>query len=173
MRRLSLIARRDELAETPAQVEILLMRISHDDLDEPVYLSTDATVRLTSDPLTYGTQSRWPEGGDLHDFQFILVDALVPDDDEESIPALTLAVEVVDREMAKPLLAVSSPAVVDFCVVTAADVDTPDVDYRGFWLMAAEGDSGQITLTIVARRNEGESFGYRRLTKHTAPGAFP
>ena len=58
MRVLSLNFREAIFGPESGEVPIFLLTITHPDLDEPVYLTTDATERLGTDPLTYGTVSR-------------------------------------------------------------------------------------------------------------------
>ena len=58
MRTLSLNFRQALFAQESGEIPIFLLTITHPDLPDPIYQSTDATVRLSTYPLTYGTISR-------------------------------------------------------------------------------------------------------------------
>ena len=78
MRRVSLNARRAFDAELSDQVEVALFRFEHSALAAPVLLSTDPTVRLGTDPLTYGTRSAWMGADPASEpYLFVLASVLV------------------------------------------------------------------------------------------------
>ncbi|HEY5209301.1 MAG TPA: hypothetical protein VIJ42_07640 [Stellaceae bacterium] len=77
MRRVSLNQRLSFDAAASDEVEICLIKISHPSLDAPIRLSTDATQRLSIEPLAYGTQSTWnSDGGAVADYSFLLMSAM-------------------------------------------------------------------------------------------------
>lgn len=170
MRRLSLNARTHVDAEHSGEVEVVLIRFTHPDLDAPIRLSTDLKDRLSLSPLLYGTRSAWPEGGAPQDYLFVVLDALLPDDLDEGPPSAQLVLEVLSRDMATPLRQTTDRATVDIAVVLADAPDDPEIEYRGLELVSAEGDAGQIVLTISRENEAAEPWPARRMTRDVLPG---
>jgi hypothetical protein len=166
----SLNMRLSQDAMNTDEVEVVLVKLTHPDLEAPVRLSSDPTVRLSVDPLIYGTRSTW-QTDDGSPFQFVLMSTILPDDVEDAPQAATLVLEVVDKDMAAPLRTfVHMEAKVDLAVVLAGSPDVVEAEWLGFDLIGADGDSGQITLSISRDALETEPFPARRMTRDTAPG---
>ncbi|PTW61437.1 uncharacterized protein DUF1833 [Breoghania corrubedonensis] len=168
-RLVSLNARSAQDATASDEVEVVLIRITHPDLDTTIRLSSDPTERLSLEPLTYGTRSTW-QTDDGSPFLFVLLSTVLPDDQEETPPAATLILEVVDKDMAKPLRSTITRATVDFAVVLASDPDVIEAEWLGLELISAEGDSGQITLSISRDPITSEPWPSRRMTRDAFPG---
>ena len=56
-RRVSLNARQAQIDPVSAEIDVVLIEITHPDLDAPIRLSTDNTERISDEPLIYGTRS--------------------------------------------------------------------------------------------------------------------
>ena len=60
MRRLSLNARMMQDEQSSDEIYVVLFKVTHPDLPEPIRLSTDNTERIASEPdVIYGTRSSW------------------------------------------------------------------------------------------------------------------
>ena len=80
-------------AQESGEIPIFLLTITHPDLIDPVYLSTDATTRLTTDPLTYGTISRSVT------YLYAASTVTLPDERDKSPPACKLTIENITRAL--------------------------------------------------------------------------
>lgn len=169
MRRVSLNARTAIDATASEEVEVVLVKISHDELEEPILLSSDPTERLSIEPLAYGTRSTW-NGSAGSPFWFVLMSTLLPDDQEDQPQAATLALEVVDHDMAKLLRSTTKRATVDVAVVLASSPDLVEAEWLGLELITAEGDSAEIKLSISRDPITAEPYPARRMTRNVMPG---
>lgn len=170
MKTISLNARVSHDAEVSAEIEVALIRITHEDLDAPVLLSTDPTEVLTYDPLTYGTWSNW--GGTENAYLFALVGVTPPGDPEDGPPNAALVFENVDNDISKLLRETTGQAVIDIAVVLASTPDTIEVRYTGFKLLAASGDAGTVSLTISREPITAEPWPAGRMTRQRFPALF-
>ena len=91
MRVLSLNFREAIFGQESGEVPIFLLTITHPQLDEPIYLTTDATERLGTDPLVYGTLSRGVT------YLYAGIEVTIPDEQDKSPPASKLTIENVTR----------------------------------------------------------------------------
>lgn len=169
MRRVSLNARRSQDASASDEVEVILFKITHDDLDMPIRLSTDPTERISVDPLAYGTRSTWLTT-DGSPFLFCLLSTMLPDDQEDQPQAASVVIEVVDREIAAMLRSTTKRAAVDMAVVLGSSPDLIEAEWRGLELITAEGDAGEIRLTISRDPITSEPYPARRMTRNVMPG---
>lgn len=169
MRRVSLNARAAQDAATSDEVEVLLVRITHPDLDEPLRLSSDPTTRISTDPLAYGTVSRWgAPAGAVH--WFVLASTMLPDDTDDAPAAATLILEAVDRDMATILRSTTIRATVAMAVVLASSPDVVEAEWTELQLVSAEGDAGEIRLSISRDPITSEPWPSRRMTRTAFPG---
>ncbi len=169
MRRVSLNARLALDAETSDEVEIILVRITHPDLDAPIRLSTDPTIRISDDPPMYATRSTWPDRPS-DPYLFVLASALLPDDQEEAPQTSQLVLELVDRDMAKPLRETTTRATVDVAVVMASTPDLVEAEYLGLEITGVDGDAGELRLALSRQPITAEPWPARRMTKAAFPG---
>ncbi|MGG3810997.1 DUF1833 family protein [Methylorubrum rhodesianum] len=165
-RAVSISARSAFQAQQTDEVAVLLAIITHETLDEPVRLSSDPTARITTDPLVYGTRHQ----GIV--YPFVLMSAILPDDQDKSPPKTTLVFENINADMAKVLRSVTSPATVELRVVLAS---TPDViEARFTRLQAVRGsyDANQVSLDISREPFTSEPMPAGRMTPDRFPGLF-
>lgn len=173
MRRVSLNARDSFNAQSSAEVEVALFHIEHDDLEAPVRLSTDPTVRLSEDPLYYGTRSSWYNSDpDTEPFLFVLAATDLPSDLEDVPAAATIVLENIDIQIAKVLRSFTDRARVSMAVVLSSAPDVVEIEYRGLSLMSANGTAAEITLEISREPIEDEQVPMDRFTKQRFPGLF-
>lgn len=173
MRRLSLNARTAHDAAATDEVEVVLMRISHPDLETPVRLSTDPTERISVEPLVYGTRSTWAGGAVDTPYLFVIASAVLPDDQEDAPPVATIALEVVDRDMAAVLRSTTTRATVDVATVLASSPDEVESEWWGLELIGVDGDAGEIRLQVGREPLDQEPWPARRMTREAFPGLHP
>lgn len=154
---------------------VVLITITHDSLDEPLRLSTDATVRLSSDPLTYGTRSRLigSTTGTLPtaaEFLFALMSATLPENRESGVTATDITFENVDAGMIEVARELKTPARVDFAVVLASTPDYVDFEWTDLRTISVDYDEASITVSISREDVMGVACPFGHQTKSRFPG---
>lgn len=169
MRTLSLNARRSPDEEVSDTLEVILMKITHPDLDDPVRLSTDPTERITTEPLVYGTRSTWLTT-DSSPFLFVSLAAQLPDDLEGTPQAGALVLEAVDNDVNIILRSTTTPATVDMAVVLAESPDQVEAEFRDLEMVSAEGGKDTITIQVTRELLSAEPWPSGRMTRARFPG---
>lgn len=169
MRQLSFNQRLSQDAVTSDYIEIFLMLISHSSLDEPIRLSTDPTVRVSSEPLQYGTYSTW-QTDDKSPFLFVLMSAQIPDDEEAAPATSSITLEAVDNRIAEQLNATTEQAVVDFAVVMNSSPDLVEFKCQGLTMVSSNGNPGEISISLSGDLLARESWPAGRMTRSRLPG---
>lgn len=163
MRVLSLNFRKAIFGQESGEVPIFLLTISHEDLDEPIYLTTDATERLGTDPLTYGTLSRGIT------FLYAGIDITIPDEQDKSPPASKLSIANVTRDLIPLARSVSSPPSVKIEAVLASALNDVEMTWPALDMsnLVADASLLQFDLTMDALVTEPYPSGT------FAPASFP
>jgi hypothetical protein len=170
MRRVSLNARLAQDAESTDEVYVVLVHITHPDIDEPVLFSTDNTERLSDEPLMYCTRSSWMDAAEP--YLFVLASTLVPSDLDDAPSAATIILENVDNDIAKVLRSFTTPATVAMAVVMAATPSLIEAEWTGLQMKTADGDAAEVRLEISRADIEQEWSPGHRMTKDFFPGLF-
>jgi len=171
MRRLSLNARLAQDTASSAEIEVVLLMVEHPALTAPIRLSTDNADRISTEPLIYGTRSTWMGSNPLTEpFRWILASAQVPSDLEDAPAAATIVLEAVTNEIATLLRSFGNRATVHMAVVLASSPDLIELEYRDLRLISAEGDAGEVSLSLSREPIEEERFPWLRFTKERFPG---
>lgn len=169
MRRVSLNARNALDRDASDEIEVTAIIIEHPLLEEPVRLSSDPTVRLSVDPLSYGTLSTWrTENG--APFKFILMDALVPDDNDDAPAQASLVLEVLDSSIAEILSSTTVQATCHMAIVLASSPDLVEAEWIGLQMTGGDIDSGQAALRFSMDALYDEPYPADRMTKDRYPG---
>ena len=163
----SISARRSMQDQASSETVVLLARITHPALAAPVLLSSDPTVRVSLDPLVYGTRHK----GDL--YRFVWMGTMLPDDREGDTPSATLVFTNVGSNMAQPLRSVSTPARIDLTVVLASTPDVIEAEYLGMSTVKVSYDGSEISLDIAREAFATLSLPFHRMTADRFPGLFP
>lgn len=150
-------------AQETGEVPICLLTVTHEDLDEPIYLSSDATTRLSEQPLVYGTESRGEQ------YIFLPFEFTLPDDRSDSPPRVHLTMDNIDRSLVTILRSFSSPASVMMEIVLASDLDTVEITMPALQMSDVSIGDHSIAVTLVADALINEPHPAGQLT----PGAFP
>ncbi|KQO76419.1 DUF1833 family protein [Methylobacterium sp. Leaf88] len=150
------------------QVPVVLVTIRHPSLSAPAYLSSDPTVRISADPLVYGTRHQ----GIV--YPFVLMGAVLPDDEKDSPPKTTLTLENVDSDMAKAIRSITpgTYATVDMTVVLAGTPDIIEARYTNLRSVRGSYDAAQVSLDISAEPLTAEPWPAGRMTVSRFPGLF-
>ncbi len=153
-------------SQSTSEAVAVLVTIAHPSLPQPARLSSDPTKRLSIDPLAYGTVSQG------HEFAFVMMSALLPDDQQDGPPRSTLVFENVDRDMAAPLRVITTPVSVDLRVVMAATPDAIEQEYTGLQGVRSAYDAHQVSLDISREPFTSLPWPAGRMTKNRFPGLF-
>ena len=170
-RRVSLNARRAIEDGNTAEIEVVLIVITHAALSAPIKITTDDTERLSVEPLAYGTRSTW-RAAETNDepFLFVAVSAILPGDQDDTPAAATLVLENLDNLLAAELRKTTERARVDLAVVLAGSPDLVDYEQLDLRLVGAEGDAGEIILSISRDPITDEPWPAGRMTRERFPG---
>jgi hypothetical protein len=166
-RSISLVAKTYANEENPSNVPVVLLNITHVDLPgDVIRISSDPTVRLNNDPLTYGTISRgFP-------YLYIPFAAVLPDDKEDAPPVGRLMVDNIYRELIPLLRSYSTPAKVTMEIVMASTPDFVEAAWADFDLLTSSFDQASVTISLGVDALQNEPFPSDTLNPSTFPGLF-
>jgi hypothetical protein len=152
------------LAQETEEVEVALVTITHDSLAQPVRVSSDATQRLSTDPLRYGTVS----GG--IEYEFILMSALVPDDQKDAPPQTAIVLDNVDARLVEIAQSFASPpAEAEISIVMASAPDFVIQQFKRMQIVRVSFDESRVTFSLSREPYLSEPHG-TRMTKQFCPG---
>jgi hypothetical protein len=163
MPRVPLAFRRSAAEPHSSEDMVLLVEITHDDLDAPIYLSTDPTERLSVDPLAYGTISNGKT------YQYVEMDAVLPDDRQGEPPKVTLEFENLDSSYVELARSFTSPARAKLLICFASAPDSIMKQFTRLWVTKCTYTESTISFDLARFRTENLPSG-RRMTKDRAPG---
>lgn len=166
MRVLSLNFRQALFSQESGEVPIFLLTIEHPELEEPIYLSTDPTTRLGTDPLVYGTVSRGTT------FLYAGVDITLPSEQDKSPPMSTLVVANVDRGLIPLARSVNSPPTVMIETVLASALDTVEITWPRFDMSNLTYDANQLTFDLTIDSLTTEPYPSGTFSPAYFPGLF-
>lgn len=153
-------------AEVSGEIEVVLLTITHPDLAAPIRLSSDPTEKLSLDPLGYGTIS----GG--HQYDFVLMSAVLPDDIEGNPAAASFLFENVDADMAAVLRSIGSPASINIKLVLASAPDTIEIEYNELQAIKGSYDASQVTIDVSRASLSNEQWPAHSMTQRRFPGLY-
>lgn len=163
----SLTVRREFNAEVTDIVPIVLARISHASLAEPVLLSSDPTERFSADPLVYGTTSggsQWP---------FVVMGVSLPDEARGALASGTLVLDNIQSTHSELLRSFSTPpAIIDLYMTFSHSPDVIEQTFAGLSISEIEYDGLQVRLSFRRIHVENEPFPPDNMTWQTHPGLF-
>ncbi|HBU15722.1 MAG: hypothetical protein A2092_13470 [Rhodobacteraceae bacterium GWE1_64_9] len=171
MRRVSLNARAIQDAQASAEIYVVLLEIIHPDLATPIRLSTDPTERIQADPLVYGTRSSWRGADPVQEpFLWVVASAILPSDMEDAPASGTIALEILDPEMARLVRSYTTRATIHMAVVLASSPDLIEGEWTDLQILSADIDTGEILLNFSREEVENELFPTGRMTRGRFPG---
>ncbi|EJB02878.1 protein of unknown function (DUF1833) [Rhizobium leguminosarum bv. trifolii WSM597] len=150
-------------AQETDEVPICLLTITHESMEEPIYISSDPSTRLSDDPLIYGTESRGEQ------YIFLPFEFTLPDDKSDSAPRVQLTMDNIDRTLVSMLRTFATPPSIKLEIILAADPDTVEITVPVLQMSDATFEDHTISITLVADSLINEPHPAGRFT----PGAFP
>ena len=147
---------------------ILLLTISHPDMEQPLYVSSDATQRIeVSDAaIVYGTVSRGI------DFIFLPLSLALPVDSDEEAPRTSISMDNIDRTLVPIIRALTSPPTITIELVMSCSLDIVEATFPDFDLTGIKYDSLTITGTLSLDMFVTEPFPLGSFTPSQFPGIF-
>ena len=158
--------RRALYAAQTDEVIVALLTITHDDLAEPVRLSTDATERLSADPLSYGTTSR----GEV--YQFVPISVVLSGETDDAPPQVALEVDNVDQSLITMVRSITAPASVAIEIVLASDPDTGEIEFPAMLTGSADYDAEVVRFSLEVDSLASEPFPGTSFVPSMFPGLF-
>jgi hypothetical protein len=125
------------------EVIICLLTITHDDIQDAIYLSSDATTRISDDPLIYVTASRG------NNYLYLPFTFTMPDDKSDTPPRVQISFDNIDRTMVTLLRSVSSPVDVKVELILKSSPDIVEIELPVMQLSDVTIDAQLINATLV------------------------
>lgn len=153
-------------AQEAEEVIVCLLTVTHEELEEPIRLSSDPTTRMSDDPLLYATYSRGEE------YLYLPFEFTLPDDKSDSPPRVQLSLDNTERSLVAILRSFSSPATIAVELVLASEPDEVEIELPAMQLSDVNIDEGRIAATLVADPLINEPHPAGRFTPGSFPGLF-
>jgi hypothetical protein len=152
MRNVSLNMREALFSQESGEVAIFLVTITHPDLDLPILLTSDATTRLSTDPLKYGTVSNGQT------FLYAGMTVSLPDEQEKSPPACQLIIPNIDRSIIPLARSIVSPASAKIQIVLASAPDLVEIEVPALDMVNLTYDVINLTFGLAMDALATEPF---------------
>lgn len=143
MRTLSDAMRAAQNAQETGDVIAVLLTIDHDELDEPIRVSSDPTVRTSVDPLTYGTSSRG------NTYLFLPFEIALPDDQDRAAPRAQIRIDNIGRELIELIRSTPTPPAVLIEVIRAAAPDVVEASFPDFLMSGVTYDAREVRAELT------------------------
>jgi hypothetical protein len=166
VRTLSLNFRAAVFAQESGEVPIFLLTITHPSLSAPILLSSDATARITTDPLLYGTISRG------NTFLYVGMQISLPDDEDQSPPAAKMIISNVDRSIIPLIRSILLPPSVTIECVLASALDTVELSVPAMDMVDVTYDAAQLTFDLAIDAMALEPYPAGNFDPASFPGLF-
>lgn len=158
--------RADLFAQESGEAVFALLTFDHPDLAEPIRITTNPMVRLTSEPLIYGLVSRGEE------YLFVPVSIVLPQESAKATPRVKIEIDNVDQSMVAVIRSIQGEATVVVEVVSSLDVDAPIRTYAPMAVRAATITATTISIEVVGDPMTTEPFPGVTFTSDRFPGLF-
>ena len=156
MTEVSLNFRQEAYAAETGRVLIALMTITHDDLAEPIRISSDPTERIaeytTDAEVVYGTVSR------SENYIFFPIRIKLPDDTDDGPGEMTIELDNIHRQYIETIRTILSPAKFKVEIVMDDSLDVVEASWPEFLLTNVRYDASIITGTLKLELLEREPF---------------
>ena len=161
--------RQDAIASQ--EVEVVLFKLEHPNLDQPLRVSSDPTVRLSIDPLEYGTWSAWQQDGSTDEpYRFVAMGITLPDESGDVPTQASIVLQMLDSRIGEVLTSTYEQATVHMAVVLASSPDLVEAEWLSLRLGSAESDDGVIQLNFGMDDMLEWPWPTDRTTKQRFPG---
>ena len=162
-------ARKHVQSEIDPLVKVFLITINHEDLTEPIRVSSDPTVRLGSDSenIIYGTISQG------RTFYYAGFSANLANDEDGSAPQVEISIPNASRHMVEAIESMGAgPVSVDIELVFADTPDIIEVQLLGMELSDITYDESTITGIVSRDLLFQEPYPFRSCTPQEYPFLF-
>lgn len=168
MRTLTSEALRAMFAAETGYYPILLLTISHPAMATPLYVSSDATQRLsvTDTDIVYGTVSRGTN------FIYLPLTLALPLDSDEEAPRTSISLDNIDRSLVPIIRSLTSPPVITIELVMSCSVNVVEASFPDFDMTSIHYDALVITGTLSLDMLVTEPFPAGTFTPSQFPGIF-
>lgn len=170
MRR-SLNARAALDAQSSAEVEVVLIYLDHPSFGSPVRVSSDPTIRLSSDPVRYGTRSAWNDDT-AQPYYFSGAHLEMPGDQDDAPAAAQISLDTFDASIVAALRDFSDYATAHLAVVLASTPDVIEEEWRDLKLVGVTYAAGNTTLQLSRDPIENDGVPMDNVTPQRFPGLF-
>lgn len=155
-RSLSTVAKIAIFSQETAEVFLLLLTIAHPNLSPP--------IRVVNN------QQDITSGGDTYTaFPFEIT---LPDEKEESIPRMRLAIDNVDKQIVQAMRSLTSPPTITLTVVLASQPDTVEVSFTGFVLRDVTHNALVVEGSLMLEDVLNEAYSQHSFTPNLYAGLF-
>ncbi|PWB94652.1 hypothetical protein C5689_06205 [Methylosinus sporium] len=147
------------------EVPVLLVTITHPDLEAPVRLSSDPTTPISLEPYVMGTRSNGA------DYIYLIRSYRLPDDPDGGTPGGQLVITDLDGAISRSARALTNGyPIINFDIVLASSPDLiEDSLHDEIEVVSASWSGGALTLDLQAI-NYDEPVPAHRMSKRYFPG---
>lgn len=165
-RTLSLNFREALFSQESGEVPVFLVTITHPTLTTPIRLSTDATERMSEEPLIYKTVSRG------NDFIYAGVGVTIPNEEDRSPPSAKLIIQNIDRDLIPTARSVNTPASAAIEIVLASDPDTVEISLVAMDMVNLVYNAETLTFDLIIDSMQTEPYPAGTFSPAYFPGLF-
>lgn len=155
-RNTSLEFRKAVYSQETGEAVLILIEISHDDLSNPIRLSSDS-VDTIHDSEIYSS------------FPFRIV---LPSDGDDQVTEARLSIDGIDRSIISAVRSISTPPSVIIRVVLGSDPEVIEAEFPGFKLYNVTYNSLVVEATLGVVDFSQEPYPGGRFTPVDFPGMF-
>lgn len=157
--------RREIYDEDSDKAHVVLIRVTHPSLAEPIQLCTGNPVLLSDDPERFGVVS----GGQT--YEFIMASITLPDDRHRQLPVARMSFDNFAGLVEELQSFTWPPAKVSLAVVFADAPDFVIKSWIDFSVTQASFNASTVTLSLQYRKQSGRQWGVR-MNQHRFPCLF-
>lgn len=162
----SLSMRTSAYAENTDDIPVVLLTLTHPQISSPLLLSSDPTLRLTTEPLSYGTISKGLT------YQWVIMSVHVPDDSRDSPPRAQLVLDNVEYSAVPIFNSMTTYATISMSLVMASRPDFIERHWSGLNVVDVTVDADKVSLSISREPFTREPFPSDRMTRSRFPGLW-
>jgi hypothetical protein len=167
MPQLSMSFRQAFNAESTDEFPVILVEITPPGATSPELMCSEPAQRLSADPLRYGIVHRGAE------YEWVMMTAAWPDDQEGKPPSTTLIFANVTEDMASTVRGVTPGTQADVTLKMVISSAPDDVE-ESYAMKATNGsyNAMQVSLDVSREPIESEPWPAFRTTKARFPGMY-
>ncbi|OGP64589.1 MAG: hypothetical protein A2169_01090 [Deltaproteobacteria bacterium RBG_13_47_9] len=138
--------------------------------EDVVRISSDATVRISDDPIGYGTVSSVSGGEET--YAYFPFEITLPQDDGSTVPKIRLTVPNISAEIGWWLRGSLVTPIVTVTLVSSADLDTAIATFPDFEMSSFSAGTMSIQGDLSLPNLEREPFPAGTFNPSCFPGIF-